>query len=89
MAINKDLLRQAICDGAFTGTQQNQQGQMQRLPVTPAVLAQIAGMNDEQIQAVLDAYVANKKLALAQQKDNLTKQVASITAQITALTPAV
>ena len=53
--INKDILRQAISNGAF--------GPIDSF-LLPNVLAVVAAMTDDEIDIVLSAYIENKKTEL-------------------------
>ena len=90
MAIDKNILRQAICDGAFNTVVQNSNGQVQRTPLTASVLATVASMTDDQIQPILDLYVASKRVQLNNEAALLNAKLSNINSQISALqaTPA-
>lgn len=85
MAVNKDLLRQAICDGAFSPVAVNPQGQPIKAPVTAALLSQVSLLSEEVINATLTLYVANKIKSLNSQLIKVNATAASIQAQLTAL----
>ena len=84
MAVDKVMLRKAICDGAFgnvvNGAPQGQPP-MARAVVTPEVLAAVAGMTDDIINATLTLYVSNKNAQLDKQIAAETKRLADLQAQ--------
>jgi len=83
--VNKTLLRQAICDGAFSPVAVNQQGQPIKIPVTPEILASVASLSEDVINATLTVYVANKTKALNAQLLRANANAASIQAQLNEL----
>lgn len=76
-ADEKNLLRQAIIDGAFSGIQLGQQGAM-RAALTPQTLETVASMDDEAIRTTLRAYLPQKVAQVAQSVANTVAQANSM-----------
>jgi len=70
----RNLLQQAICDGAFTGVIQTSDG-IQRKPLSPSDLKAIAAMVDEDVRVVLRAYQAS---GVSQLNNKITQANTSI-----------
>jgi hypothetical protein len=75
--INKDILRQAIANGAFGPTD----------PFgLPNVLDAVAAMTDDEINVVLSAYIENKKTELGNQITMAQERLAALQQQLAAVT---
>lgn len=81
---------QAICDGVFSGIQQQQGANgplLTRRPLTPDILKAVAAMADDELTARLTTYNADLKKVLQSKIDAANKQAADATAQLATLTP--
>lgn len=81
----KELLRQAMCAGAFSKIVQGQNGQPMRGPVTPAVLVAVQALTDEEVRVILRTYQAQAATQLTTQMANMQTQVAKTQTQLTAI----
>ena len=71
MAIDKDLLRVALCEGVFKFPSKSENVEsLNVFRITPEILSSVAALSDEEIQAKLDTYVADKT-------DRFTKAISS------------